>query len=329
MTIEAALRPGNVSPRRSAGRRGRLDLLVRAGAEAAGPLLVAAGTRARLAKLPTCFDGALSWGMLEIRLDADARTDLVLHLERAGRRSVSERCPQDWSAAAHFAAWCDSRSAFHRAPTLTVELDGLPGGWGQPFVFAALESETGVRPGKEAWELVGETLALGGGRAPGAVAKALQQLPASAWPAHIASLAPRGRAGARLVVSIPPGEVAAYLRRLRWKGDIPRVGSLVASVGAALGRLNLHLDLGDRVGDEVGIEIFYPGAPGRDPRWAPVFEALRPLAQGAPEKLAALAAWPCRKGPLVRLLGIKIVTDVSGAQHAKAYLAHRWVAPGT
>lgn len=310
---------------RADGTAGRLRSAALKAAVIAGSELLDESAIALLAQLPVQLDAAFSWAMLECRLSEDPRVDVVLHVDRDKRQVAGAAVPSHSSLGQVLQVWSNPRSPLSAVPTLTVEYDATPAGWSEPIVFAALESKTGGPPlaSQEACALA--VLAPSAEHsAAKALASCLATLPSGSWALHIASLAPRGRSGARLVVSIPPNSVASYLRRVDWPGDADHAGALAIRLGETLPRISIHLDLADSLGPNLGVELFYPGSPARDPRWAPAFAQVRAF---APKKVEALCRWPTREGSLVRLLGLKLNVVGNTCSAAKAYLAFREV-PG-
>ncbi|MFO0547690.1 MAG: hypothetical protein U0271_04830 [Polyangiaceae bacterium] len=290
-------------------------------AELAGEVLVPAPAREAMASLPRAFDGRFSWLMLECRVSDDARVDLVLHVDREKRDGLAEACAA-WPVMRDVAAaWTRPSSPLFELATFTAELDLGGSGWSTPIVFAALESSPGEPPMVDASRAVRALLRVSGHREdPPALARALDALGPRGWPMHVASLLPRGRDGVRLVASIPSDEVGAFAERAGWEGSPSAASDLATRLSATLPRLAVHLDLGANVGPDLGVEVFFPGSPKTDRRWAPIF---RYLDEVHPAKAQALADWPQSTGDTPRLLGIKVVVRASGERVAKAYLAAR------
>jgi hypothetical protein len=257
--------------------------------------------------------------MLECRVGDDSRVDVVAHL------SVSRQLT---SSPTRFAAWPALERAVEAVSKpsteldavsiLTVELDHVDGGWRPPIVFAALEPSVGQAPPLRGGPLAEAWLTAIGETRPAALTRVIDSIPQGGWVLHIASTAPRGVPGVRVVASIPTEAIGRFVEEAGWRGDAAAIDERARRFGASMSRMSVHLDVGDDVGPRVGIEVIHPGPPATDRRWAPTFEWLKSL---HPEKAEALAKWPHREGNMPRLLGIKVTVEQDGTEAAKAYLA--------
>lgn len=260
--------------------------------------LVSDAARRAWRALPVDLRGEPRWAMIECHFDARAHCDLVLEVEPA----------RDGAGSVH------------------VELDASEAGWSERIVFTGLEPRPGLSPAPGWEDRLHAALAARGGYAAASLAPVLARLPREAWVAHAASLRPHGRDAVRLVLSLAPAEVASALARLGWGGDPRAPGALAAEVARGLGRTQVHVDVvGEALGPSVGIEVYFPGRPAEDARWAPTMARLRALDAA---KTEALDGWPGAHRGFLRHLGVKLVCDLEGGLGAKAYLVFRARKPG-
>lgn len=297
----------------------RLTDLLREAARVAGPALFDRPATEALAALPSTLDGLFGWVMLECRVSDDARVDVIAHADVSRLRSAPPGRFAQWPAMVSAVTALSRRGAgLDGIGLLTVEIDHRQGRWQSPIVFAALEPAIGRAPPEQGRRLTEDWLRSIGEPQPAALRRVLDALPAAAWVLHVASTAPRGVAGARIVASLPTEEIGSFVARAGWEGDSSQVDELARRLGASLSRMSVHLDVGAALGPRVGLEVLHPGPPATDRRWAPAFELLTSLHS---EKAEALARWPHREGDMPRLLGIKFTIERDGSVGAKAYLA--------
>jgi len=347
-----------------------LDVLKGPLAPALAPANAYAATRAAAARLPA---GLTSWAYLECRLGgAPAPPDLIVEVRERQRGVLAGGGPGPalpaalagdpvWERVAALARrWADPRSALHRALyCLWLEFDvsaHAPGALPLPGVFAGFTPEAATRGTPEACaRLAAEAVEVLTGAALGAARARLllrmhRALPPGASMYYAGVLLPRGTEVMRLC----PGDIAArdlpaYLARVGWPGDLPRLrdtlrefararrGALAAD--AAL----LHLDATDEVLPRLGMEYVFDRRPQvRGALAERAFLALL-VRRGlcTPAEAAALEAFPgCgierlpqhlwRSMVVRRVNHIKLVMDGDAVQ-AKAYLVvhHRYWSPRT
>ncbi|MER6916135.1 hypothetical protein ABT354_31065 [Streptomyces sp. NPDC000594] len=181
--------------------------------------------------------------------------------------------------------------------------------------------------------------------APGAhrsLARCLARLPPGAGVFQAGLMRSRTPSPLRLCVTgLRPGHAVPYAVAAGWPGDAGRAAGLLARVGSQVDRVDVALDLADRVGPTLGLELsFVPKRrPAREPRWAllvdelvrtglcerPVGDALLAYAGHAP------APAPSSGGPPAVLLRglnhVKLTLRADGTLSAKAYLSVRVLPP--
>ena len=285
----------------------------------AGPALCVESVSDSLTALPSELDGLFGWVMLECRVSHDPRVDVVAHLSVSRQLASSRSRFAGWPALERAVGTLSRRlTELGGITLLTVELDHVDGGWRPPIVFAALEPSVGQAPPLRGGPLAEAWLTAIGETRPAALTRVIDAIPEGGWVLHIASAAPRGVPGVRVVASIPTEAIGRFVEEAGWRGDAAAIDERARRFGASMSRMSVHLDVGDDVGPRVGIEVIHPGPPATDRRWAPTFEWLKSLHA---EKAEALAKWPDREGNMPRLLGIKVTVEQDGTEAAKAYLA--------
>jgi hypothetical protein len=167
--------------------------------------------------------------------------------------------------------------------------------------------------------------------------RCLAAIPPPAHPLYLFGLHSRAGCPVRLeIFGLEREEAAAYL------GEVAPEAAERAREAAALlagaERLHLSFDLGEaEILPRVGVEGSFSRLPGREPRWAELFDRLVARGLCAPEKAAAALAWPgydslwtaperwpAAAGPggfCVRALShVKVVAQPDRPLEAKVYL---------
>ena len=256
---------------------------------------------------------------LECRLGADdARVDAILHLREGGRAVLAGRDPgaalastlarrPEWRRLAELASrWADPGSTLHRDVCgLWLEFDlDRDGGEAPPVpgVFANLSwvAWRNAAPGEWAAAAAGALAPLLDVPVPAATLRAMRRavaaLPRGATMTYAGVFPGRGAERVRVCaggVGLP--EVGGFLRRAGWEGDAGEIGELLGAgdPGAAPGFV--HLDLGvDGPAARAGVEIPLHRRTQIDGRIreAALLDRLTARGLAAPEKAAALGAWP-------------------------------------
>lgn len=271
-----------------------------------------------------CLGSSLSWFVLERHLtDGQRPPDLIVLVEGdAGRAALRAHAAAPPSIRRLAEAWVTPNSPLFPLVTFTFEFDA--GSSGAPVVFAALQPAVGVRPPPEFLDAaLPHFLALAETEVAASLSPILAAMPERSYAVHVGSLRPRGAPGVRLVASVFRPRIGEFLTGAGWPGDIPRALELAGALGANAGWMNVHLDAGADVGPRLGLEVFYPGGPGRDARWDPALQFLEREAAPQADALRGLGGWYRSTGRTLRMIGVKLVIEPDGTLRGKAYLGCR------
>ncbi|MBL9107091.1 MAG: hypothetical protein JNL82_39695 [Myxococcales bacterium] len=283
-----------------------------------------------LGRFPPC----LSWLGVEVRLDDDATVDLAASVDGrgAGRLVLAASevqlradLPAQWGATlAAIGDWAAARDpGLAAVQELWFEVDA-GGELRPPIVFFTV---VGALPD-------GVDALLDAAVLPrlGAPPEALERLRTAraGWTSdvrvhHLASLAPRGRGGLRVVASAPTDALMATLRGLGWADDTAVLDALLAALGDWTGRVSFDLDLDADAPRRLGIEWHLLASPRTDPRWQRALAAAQELAGARPEKVEAAREWAeditlGERVTIHRYMHLKFVVRPDVPLTSKAYL---------
>jgi len=293
----------------------------------------------RLRELP-CPGPCLTYGAFECRLDDDPRVDFLACAPKddAGDRltapHVKASAQPALSAFEVLAAWAQPGPLNTAASTVWLEYDVPREGSGanaQPFAFVRLEPVPwGVRPTVTPLEVALDVL-VRIHRLPAPAMEALRRceaaLPLLGQMCHVAVLPHRQVREVRVHLGLPHHDLSRYLAAIAWPGDMAQVRDWLPPWQVGLDVAGFQLDVGELVAPNLGMEFYLPTSPGKDGRWAPLFERLASSGLGTRDKLEAIARWPgtdldpARGCRVERTLLVKVALDRQGTPAAKAYLA--------
>jgi len=264
--------------------------------------------------------------------------------------------------------WSDSQSPlFEAIHNLWVEfdVDGMPPAIPVPSVFVGSEAlrpteaaaDPGLMPRHCAWLLDRALPLLIGRDVDGPtrcqVARCLNLLPAEARIFQVGLMLARASRITRLCVrGVSSKQIPEYLQALGWEGSFPELEGLLKSLAPLVERIDLDMDVRDRVLPKIGLEC-YPAmtAPARPFLDHLVLSGLSTAAKaeallrwsGMVHQRVTRDVWPRDLLSLSAFLDgrvhstflrwlhhIKVVYEPGFPLQAKAYLAvkHQWVTPG-
>ena len=155
-------------------------------------------------------------------------------------------------------------------------------------------------------------------------------LPPGGWIRFFASQWPsRPTEDMRVVALVPFHQILPWLRRIGWPGEDRDWESIREILGDSLPRLQVHVDVGDRVRPRLGLEFPMVEPPDEGGCWAAFLKRLVRAGLSSRGKAAAMFDWAGRES--VRVPGdawriqvqrealIKLVLDQGGALSAKGY----------
>ena len=218
----------------------------------------------------------------------------------------------------------------------------FPGVFLEPRQAVAQDGDTLLRLGQVPFacgaELLAASVCLAAGRQrqkveTEALAKAIDALPESSGLLHIGAMPSRRPRAIRIVFSMVESEVANFLSKMRWRGDLTRLAELVAAAAQLQDSqvLTIACDIvSGRVANRIGLEIHLKDAwaEARASQWVPIFSGLMSRGWSRQDKAEALLAWPKRdtlvssSGTLSLLTGVnhvKLVLD-DARVYSKAYI---------
>lgn len=285
------------------------------------PALVSAEAAARLAQAGHLLPAALSRCLyVECHPATAGLADLIVDLERdlgglvvaGGNPALAlttvQRAAPGWAPVIAFArAWTDARHPLHHHVTgAWLEMDLASSG--QTIPAPSLFVDFGAHLARDASgaERLDVLLALldilERPRSPSGAAAlqaALAELPPAASLLYAGVMLGRRAAGVRLcIMGLARGELAAYLRAVRWPGDVDalcaRMETLArGSAGAQEQPAVVHLDIGDTLHESIGLEYALARRPQLDGRIAEslLLDRLREWGLLTVAQAAALSGW--------------------------------------
>jgi hypothetical protein len=167
------------------------------------------------------------------------------------------------------------------------------------------------------------------------VYRCFDELPEDGRIPFVALMMSRTRAGVRLMVSLPAGEVQGYLRRIGWRGPQEEAVRFLNEIAPLVDEFFVHLDVADRVAPRLGLEcILHKRQPRIEPRWFSFLNHLVDVDLCSEASRDGLLAWPGSSHgvlpgevvPSYLIRGIshvKIVVAEGAAPMAKGYLGFR------
>ncbi|WAS90865.1 hypothetical protein [Nannocystis punicea] len=315
--------------------------------------LVAPAQLQALAEWSRRLPSAFNWLGFECRLaEGDPRVDFAGCCEAwdggrdhlvAGLARDPELCGPGPSALVR--AWPND-PALKDSPSVWLEFDFVGAGPPAAFAFLCLDPACAntfrAHRGAERPPMValmaaaerGATLLLG--HAPSAMCidslrRAAEALPASGRALHVAATPHRGGDDLRIHYALLAGDVAGWLRRIGWPGDLATVERALAAIGDEFRQVGVQLAAGDSLRPALGLEAYVSRGPADFPAWQQTFAALAAEGACSPAKARALlddwwghgtvslpgAPW---RVAIHRQFYVKTVVDGDRLQ-AKAYLA--------
>jgi hypothetical protein len=209
-------------------------------------------------------------------------------------------------------------------PLVWFEWDDVGGRPRPPLEFVCVSDDIlGDRaarrpPRSPGW--AGEVVAWCGEAAVGEAARVVGALGDAGALMHVCTLAPRGLDRVRLGFRVRADEVAGWLRRLDWPGDLAAVAALLTRDGLAGQAVGIQLDLAPALGGYLGVELpeLRRGEADREVADAQLAAAatVSALDQG---RAALFRGWSGWDEAALRHTHLKLAT-VDGAWIAKAYL---------
>jgi hypothetical protein len=150
---------------------------------------------------------------------------------------------------------------------------------------------------------------------------------------HLSLMRGRQASPTKAYVALPKTTLRAFLRSLRWDGDVERAVSVGEQVCRSSERTNIDLELTDRLSPRIGFEVFGDPDASVDPSrvetltWAAAggwlsTKQTTALARwaGSDRRLLGGERWPTR---LQRRLDLKFVLHPEHGDELKAYLGFR------
>lgn len=175
----------------------------------------------------------------------------------------------------------------------------------------------------------------------------IEYLPEKAYIFQVGLMLARNSDAVRICVrDIAPHDVVSYLKRLNWSGNSEKLMVLLNEVSQFTDRIDLDIDITDRVHPKIGLECYLHKQPKFDDRWNDFFNYLVMQGHCVLQKYQALweypgyirqkmasKLWPSGMRKLGGLLGsnyewvifkgihhIKLVYQEDHVHEAKAYL---------
>lgn len=298
-----------------------------------------------------------------------AEADFLLSLSVANGRHhflasplLSGACPglpvhYSWQRVRDFVRrWASGGDLLHQhADNLWLEFDVTGGGEPLPnFFFGTGAAE--LAPATRA-ELVRAGLdQLWNGALPAPIAATLerctQALPAGARIFQVGMMLARPAQAIRICIrGIGVDEIAPYLRAVEWTGDMQGLAAELERLRPLVHRIDLDLDLADRVLPKIGLECYQAQGADEPACWQPLVSALRARGLCLPAKAEAVLSycgasdmytegerWPAHLRAAAAFMRLRAVCvtfrainhiklSFDGRLHdAKAYLAvsHEW-----
>lgn len=177
--------------------------------------------------------------------------------------------------------------------------------------------------------------------------RCFEHLPEQAYVFQIGLMLARQWDGVRLCIrDIAPAAIVPYLSCIGWQGDGDALQALLNDLSNRVDRIDLDIDISDRVLPKIGLECYLRKQPKFEPRWIQFLDFLVLRGFCLPQKHQALLQypgyirrrmnpdlWPSNISKLSGLLGsayewvifkglhhIKLVYQESKVKEAKAYL---------
>jgi hypothetical protein len=175
----------------------------------------------------------------------------------------------------------------------------------------------------------------------------IEHLPSHAYIFQIGLMLARNWDGVRLCIrDIAPDDIINYLSQLNWSGKVEPLQQLLQEVAEMTDRIDLDIDVSDRIQPKIGLECYLKKQPKFDDRWGVLLDTLVLQGKCSVQKRQALMQyagyireqmeperWPSSMRKLRGLLGpnyewiifkgihhLKLVYHTSQVTEAKAYL---------